>query len=539
MHDKSSPVNPHQFHPNLFIEGDFLVAESDNSPKPVKVARRTEVTQRKRNVDLGTIDLVLRYLDSDSVERTACLPRDTVFTKRGVGALQALGVDVPEFLAKVVQQFLRDSELKAETINVHTSLGWALNGDQLDYRHATALSGTSVYHGPLNVRPGGTLDGQRAWLTELVLGFAPTEFAVAIALAAPVLGLLRRTVPMESLPVHLHHDSSKGKTTALQLMLSLGGSPDAAVRDGVRYEGLMRSLNATDNALLAWLRGVHGLLVGFDETGALSIENLTPIVFRLAEGKEKGRLNRDSVLRATDTWSTVIVTTGEYPLSARMRRTTGGQVRLIEIGGVQWTKDAAHADAIKAAVGQHYGHIVPAFARHLLDQQATDLVARWRVWQAWCLARLKADPFASRLADRYALILLAGEMAAAAIDLPLDVEGRIWPLLLQANLATADQRDLAQLAMERLQEAVARHSSRFPISAPIEAGREIWGRIAPQDDGTHALLVFPADFARLLKDGGIEDAETVKELWRSRGWLDCEEGKFTRKHRMVSLMEVA
>lgn len=527
-------VKTKPFHPDYGIDGDFIVAFDEDNTTAKKIARRTEVVERLRNIDDGSIQVKLQFVDSDSTERISLFPRAVVFSKRESAAMLTVGIDCPDFILGVVQRVLRDSEAQAKTVTAHFTVGWATEGERLVYRHQEAIGGTSVYGGTLKLAPAGTLEGQRAWLREHVLGFAPQELAVAIGLAAPILGLLRRSVPQETMLFHLHHDTSKGKSTALRTMLSLGGSPDPLMEGKQSREGLMRGLNATDNALLAPLRGNHGLLVGYDETGGLPATDVTPIIYRIAEGKEKGRLTRDCDLRATDTWGTVVVTTGEFPLSSRMRRSTGSRIRLIEIGGVVWTQSPAHADAIRAAVVQHHGHIVPAFARHLLTLPEADIVAKWRDRQAWCLARLENDPFASRLADRYAVILTASDLAEEALGFPLDTEGRVWPLLLGANQATADQRDLAQGALEGLQEAVARNSHRFPVGGPVAAGREIWGRIEPQPNGTRTLLILLQNFAQLLRESGVEDAETVKELWRARGWLDCEAGKFTRKRRMVS-----
>ncbi|MEI6518825.1 MAG: DUF927 domain-containing protein [bacterium] len=522
------------FHPNLWIDGDFLMISDVQTGEIKKLARRVEIIQRLRNVDDKSIQLKLRYLDSDGSDNIILLNREDVFTKRGAAKLQAVGVDCPDYLFNIIMRFLRDSESSAETINIHTTLGWNTENEKIVYRHNESLGGNSTYGGDFRLEPIGSLKGQLEWIDAHVIGFGPMELAVAIGLAAPVLGLLQQSMPLESMPIHIFNDSSKGKTTALRCMLSLGGSPDA-VNDGItRKEGLLKTLHATDNAILSSLRGNHGLLAGFDETGSLSVNDLTPLIYRISEGKEKGRLNRNSDIRRVETWGTVVVTTGEFPISSRLSHAIGARIRLLEIGEVQWTKSPEHADDIRAAIMQHNGHIIPAFAEYLLSVPESEIVERWQNWREWCVDQMEFDPFASRLADRYAVILLAGQLAHMVLNQPLDTEGLIWPLLLNANNATAEQRDLAKSALECLKEAVARNSHKFPTEGPIAYAREIWGRINSNSNGTKSLFIYPNDFRRILREAMFEDSETVLAVWRTKGWLEHEKGKYTRKKTMVS-----
>jgi putative DNA primase/helicase len=75
----------------------------------------------------------------------------------------------------------------------------------------------------------------------------------------------------------------------------------------------------------------------------------------------------------------------------------------------------AFADGLKAAAGKHYGTALPAFLQALVanPQKAQDVLRRVRDELARELADDQADGQVRRVADRFALIAAAGELATA------------------------------------------------------------------------------------------------------------------------------
>ncbi|WP_135468564.1 DUF927 domain-containing protein [Crenalkalicoccus roseus] len=85
----------------------------------------------------------------------------------------------------------------------------------------------------------GTLGGWQAEVATLVVGNPLAAFCVAAAFAAPLLHPLRETGG----GFHLAGDSKRGKTTAMQMEVSVWGPPYAA--------GVLRNWNGTTNAFEA------------------------------------------------------------------------------------------------------------------------------------------------------------------------------------------------------------------------------------------------------------------------------------------------
>lgn len=529
----------HRFHPDIDADDwHILHITYENDREIIKpIARFSGVQTIFENVDDGSHLLQMEFRDSQYELKTCIFRREDIFSKRGLPMQQSKGIDNSEFIFREVLKHHRNTEGCATVKRGYTGQGWAIENGKYVFRCHTCLGGNSEYIGPLALRQSGSLEAQIAWLGELVVGFPPTEMGIALGCAAPLLGYVGRYTPLEPFTVHIFGPSSTAKTTTLRAMTSLFGSPENVISDSdVACEGLLRTWNATENALLAPLRRNFGIVVVFDESGMLSADDVSRIIYKIASGRDKGRLDDQSDLRNALGWRTIVVSTGEHSLSSRMRRAGGAQVRLLELGNVVWSKSPEHANAIRDASQQVYGHVGPAFVRHLMEMNDAEVFERWRQWRAWCLAELDAnDHFSARLADRYALILLAGEMAGDVLGKPLAVRDGIWPLLLQANRASADMRDNPRAAMEHLRETVNRFPDRFPLREASCSSHEVWGRIVQQDDGTYELYVFPKVLAQILRDGLFDDADVIKYAWRERGWIDCPpNGKFTRQRVVVS-----
>ena len=97
-------------------------------------------------------------------------------------------------------------------------------------------------------------------------------------------------------------NSSGGKTTAAMLAVSAFGNPH------ISTDGLVQSFNGTGNALQAILAGNFGVPIAFDEVSISTFgkQTLTSFIYKLAQNRDKARLNKESKLISTDSWCTVV-----------------------------------------------------------------------------------------------------------------------------------------------------------------------------------------------------------------------------------------
>lgn len=263
----------------------------------------------------------------------------------------------------------------------------------------------------------GTLDGWRDHVAAPCAGNSRLVLALSCAFAGPCIGLLNA----EGGGVHLRGGSSTGKTTAAAVAASVYGPPS-----------FVRTWRQTDNGLEG-IAGLHSdLLLILDEIGQLDPKHAGAVAYMLANGQGKGRSRRDGSPRAVATWRVMFLSTGEVGLSDLVTQ-GGGKVRAgQEVRVIDLAADAgaglglfdhvpdgvapgAFADDLKRAAGTHYGKALPAFLRALVTDpdKARHVLRSMRDALARDLAGDHTDGQVRRVADRFALIAAAGELATA------------------------------------------------------------------------------------------------------------------------------
>lgn len=262
----------------------------------------------------------------------------------------------------------------------------------------------------------GTLAGWIENVSAPCAGNSRLVLAACMGFAGPCLGL----VQAEGGGVHLRGPSSVGKSTALHVAASLYGSPE-------HYAGTWR---ATDNGLEG-IAAIHSdLLLVLDEIGQLEPRHAGQVAYLLANGQGKSRAHRDGSPRAIATWRVLFLSGGEVGLADLVTQSggtvrAGQEVRVIDLPAEagfglfdvvpDGTTAGAFADRLKAAAATHYGHALPAFLNALVADpaKARELLRKLREGIADKLAGQDAAGQVRRVADRFALIAAAGELATA------------------------------------------------------------------------------------------------------------------------------
>lgn len=264
----------------------------------------------------------------------------------------------------------------------------------------------------------GTLAGWIANVAGPCAGNSRLVLALSAGFAAPCVGLLKA----EGGGVHLPGPSSCGKTTGMHVAASAYGEPE-------RYA---RSWRTTDNGLEGVAALHSDLLLVLDEIGQLEPRHAGQVAYLLANGQGKSRSHRDGSPRAMATWRVLFLSAGEIGLSDLVTQSggkvrAGQEVRVIDIpadagaglGIFERVPDgmtaAAFADKLKAASATHFGHALPAFLNALVANpgRARDTLGALRESLAAKLTPSDAAGQVRRVADRFALIAAAGELATA------------------------------------------------------------------------------------------------------------------------------
>lgn len=254
----------------------------------------------------------------------------------------------------------------------------------------------------------GTADGWQAEIAVRCVGNPVLILSVCCALAGPLLA----KVGVNGGGVHLVGDSSSGKSLAQLLAASVWGNPGAFAaswdvsKGGVEIEAASRN----DTILI------------LDEIKRADPKRVQEMAYAIANGMGKGTMTREREGRAKLTWRVLALSSGERSLSDHAaiggsNAHAGAELRMVDVNAgtrthrafddVQGLTGQEFHRVVSDAVTQHYGHVGPAFVESLI-QHPEDLHSAFRqVREAFSTESSQAG----RVADRFAIMALAGESA--------------------------------------------------------------------------------------------------------------------------------
>lgn len=249
------------------------------------------------------------------------------------------------------------------------------------------------------------------WQTEIAarcLGNPVLILSVCCALAGPLLA----KVGVNGGGVHLVGDSSSGKSLAQLLAASVWGNPGSFAaswdvsKGGVEIEAASRN----DTILI------------LDEIKRADPKRVQEMAYAIANGMGKGTMTREREGRVKLTWRVLALSSGERSLSDHAaiggsNAHAGAELRMVDVNAGTRTHrafDDVHGltgqefhRTLNDAVSQNYGHVGPAFVESLIQQPEDWHSAFRQERQAFGTESSQAG----RVADRFAIMALAGELA--------------------------------------------------------------------------------------------------------------------------------
>ena len=507
-----------------------------------KLSQLVWIDKVYRTLDNGTVLLEILFYSRGQYHRVTTTRE--IFNEKNIMLLTEKGADVRGDNYKRIVAFLQQQEQTIQqTHYLHTALGWKQTGDELVYYHYHSLSGksieessgsirdtrvnevASIYSGPLAIQPTGQFEVWKDTIHQHVLGRPALEFALVYGFTSVVNALLSKYLPLEVLLVHIYGDSSTGKTTASRLAISSFGKPSA--------DGLLKNWNATFNALMKVIAHNHGLPIVLDESSTKTNSDFTSVIYQLAEGRDKNRLNSDIELREQEKWSGAFLSTGEHRLTEKSNQNSGLLVRLPEFGNIAWTDSAAHAEAIKNALENNYGHAGPQFVQHVIDTFEGEAWRRqleeWkeRVVEAMTIK----DGFSERIAEKYAVMMLTGEVMNACFDFDIQLDS-LLDFIIENDQENIGTRSLESKSLDYLQQKIVEHQAKFNFGDRGFSGTACYGALKKKQDYLEVSVV-KTILDTWLSEGGFSSNQVVLKGLKKEGILDNEAGKNTRQRKLV------
>lgn len=272
----------------------------------------------------------------------------------------------------------------------------------------------------------GTLKDWQDNVASIALCSNRITFFTCIAFAAP----LARLVNEPSGGFHLVGDSSLGKSSALRALCSVFAS---AASDG--ESGEMASWRATDNGLEAFCQSHTDLPMICDEIGQADGRNIGKVLYMIGNESGKRRMTKGLQNKAAASWRLLLASSGEVSAEEFAKRygvkvDDGINVRLANIevtndnglGIFDCVPDGETSKGLADKLRQytesrHYGTAGPEFLQHLVaDIKENGLEAFTKNLENGLTEFQKTvnsdtDPMVGRVARRFALVAVAGELA--------------------------------------------------------------------------------------------------------------------------------
>ena len=381
---------------------------------------------------------VIRYRDDKRTKQEHVLPAqditdpkklEALFAELGIGRGSAIK-DLPDYFRGLTFHNL----LPVGTLT--KKLGW--NGPR--YMLPTGpvtpagFEGEPIFlastSGIASLKTKGSME---IWQQEVAMPIAHSSrlmFSVCAALASTMMTPLR----IQTGGFNLVGESSEGKSTCMETAVSVWGAPEFILSWQATPVGMeMNAVIRNDTPMI------------LDEQGLADAKELGKGLYHLCSGSEKLRGTKDVSARPLRTWTTMLLSTSEKSVADKMEEAgvqvqAGQEARLVHIpcrppGKTQaierwdgFKSSEALVKHLRFAVGENYGHAAPAFIKILVNYQKEDwdlVKARMSEWVERNTPK-DAVPQVRRVADRFALVAVAGEIAIQADILPWELGTASW-----------------------------------------------------------------------------------------------------------------
>lgn len=327
----------------------------------------------------------------------------------------------------------------------------------------------------------------------------------ALMLAASVASVMLEPTKAAPFVIDLHGLSSRGKTTALRWAASAWADPS----DSSAY---LLPWSATLAAIEARASFLHHLPLCLDDTKKVPAherERLASVVYHWGNGQGKARGRPDGA-RRVNTWKSILLSTGEAPLTGLAGEHGGARLRVLSINGIPFEGEGAVA-AVKAIESlASWGHLGPDVAEWA-TKHWPQLRDKWDGHRTRACDALGNDPEAGRLAGYVASIKLGCDALVALNVFDNATANAVWGLCIEAGKCARTEADISEAAWHHIVSWLTAHSAALTGGASTSKIEPPSGWIGRYDTPT-TLLVAQDALVRALREGGY-DAKEIIPRW--------------------------
>lgn len=472
------------------------------------------ITAKTKSIEEKKFKPILSFWTSDGKQKfLPPMPASIVFNRASVVDLRDYGLPTSSHTSSLLVDYLdafdAANDTKIPTTCTVPRCGWYIINDKdvfVDPRRSCSVTDddktvplvvddSSTFASTLQTK-GKITEWKKAY--ELVKSSPVARFIVAATVASPLLKVLGE----RNFLVYLKAHTRAGKTTALFLGASAVGT-----------EKMIRSFDATKNGLLGAAEDVSDYSFLVDEKQVIDnrlSEQGSLIVYALANGIGRLRLDRDSKLKKTADWRTIALMTGETNLLIDTDP-EGSYTRLLQLNAPRKIIPADSCKIIRDTIKDNYGLVFPLIIDKIFDIGNEALKTYFSKVQEsfnntvdYILAEHKRYVSVITLADFILNVCLGTDEETAFSD-AVDNAGEIFKFIPTKNDIDGYQREV-----DFLQGFIAQNQSRFiGGNIALEKMQQIFGKIEPKDG---AVYITVTALKQACKDSGFNYDKLVDDL---------------------------
>ncbi|MBJ6724398.1 DUF927 domain-containing protein [Geomesophilobacter sediminis] len=409
--------------------GVFFIPQASKkgeTPDPIWLSSPLEIVAFTRDTAQENWGRLLSFHDPDGHRHQLSIPM-AMLSGGGEECLRLLlsgGLTITTNAPhrKLLISYIQEYHPKSRTMARCTDrIGWHQSGTYVLPEQSFGSSDELIIyqspHGSTHAfeQKGELADWQRT-VGGLCIGNSRLAFAVSAAFAGPLLSL----IGAESGGFNFCGGSSSGKTTALQVAISICGGPKYMQR----WRGTVNGLEAT--------AALHndGFLA-LDELAQVDPRVAGEVVYMIANESGKARATKTCGAKQKATWRLIFLSAGEISLSTHMASAgkesmAGQETRLADVpadagkgfGIFENLHGIEHpskfADVLKQGSATHYGTPLVAWLEKLTQISQQAVASNVKAKQKEFLSALAIEGAGGqvyRVAERFAIVAAAGEVA--------------------------------------------------------------------------------------------------------------------------------
>ncbi len=526
----------------LYVKGKKLFKLSDDLKKEIEVCQLVGVscvlTNIHTNEKIVRLNLILaeRNIEVD-------MPREKFFRREIITELLRKGLSINNCDVDYLINYLFKQEETAPKLYYHTKLGFNRINNSLVYFASKSIGGDveSTHIDAKKMIPSGDYNGWINVIDEEVLGNPELELALTIGYSAMTVGRLSSLVNYSNLLILLHGETSRGKTTALKLIASIYGRPF------IGKDGIIRTFDATDNAIMNSMCNTEGFIILQDEGMIRHDKKWNELIYRVESGLERERLTRDIVSRQQREWHSTIVWTSEHELLDEHADNGGLSCRIFQLQK-QFTQSAQHSQRIVRGITEHHGHGVVPFAEFLLGYSDDKLKDLYQQSIESLLEKIpQKNHLSSRIIEKLAVLSLTAKILKNNLNISIDTENIDADIIEIHDAIAKSRQSVSEDALDILKEWVIRHKDDFLVQICANDRKRPSDFIYPPNniaycgtlivnanDEVIEIAILTKTLEEIFRHNQLGKVNCILKKWRKEGILVINEKNRLANKRVIS-----